>query len=131
VNTVHFMSEKNNWETPQELFDALHAEFGFTLDAAASDENHKLPRYYTAETDGLSQDWGGSVCSVILPTETRKRDCGLRNAGKKLRNRTPWWCFLSRQEQIVLPSTTSFTINPMLKSASCEVDYGLKTVDKR
>lgn len=59
MNAVHFMSEKNNWETPQELFDALHAEFGFTLDAAASDENHKLPRYYTAETNGLIQDWGG------------------------------------------------------------------------
>lgn len=54
-----FTSEKNYWETPQELFDKLHAEFQFTLDAAASDDNHKLPNYYTEETDGLSQDWGG------------------------------------------------------------------------
>lgn len=56
---MHFMSEKNDWETPQSLFDELHAEFHFTLDAAASDQNHKLPRYYTQESDGLSQDWGG------------------------------------------------------------------------
>ena len=59
MNHSLFSSDKNYWETPQELFNALHAEFKFTLDAAASDENHKLPRYYTADTDGLSQDWGG------------------------------------------------------------------------
>ena len=54
-----FTSDKNYWETPRDLFDDLHAEFNFTLDAAASDENHKLPKYYTEHTDGLSQDWGG------------------------------------------------------------------------
>lgn len=59
MNNVHFMSEKDDWETPQSLFDKLHEHFHFTLDAAASDSNHKLPRYYTKETDGLTQDWGG------------------------------------------------------------------------
>lgn len=59
MNNVHFMSEKDDWETPQSLFDKLHEHFHFTLDAAASDSNHKLPRYYTKETDGLAQDWGG------------------------------------------------------------------------
>ena len=125
MNTVHFMSEKNNWETPQELFDALHAEFGFTLDAAASDENHKLPRYYTVETDGLSQDWGGSVCSVTRLMEIRKQVYGLKNAGKKLRSPTRWWCFLSRLEQTGLPSMTSSTINPMWKSVFCEVGFAM------
>lgn len=61
MNKVHFMSEKNDWETPQELFDALHAEFQFTLDAAASNFNHKLPHFYTEETNGLTQDWGGGT----------------------------------------------------------------------
>lgn len=59
MNNVHFMSKKDDWETPQSLFDKLHEHFHFTLDAAASDSNHKLPRYYTKETDGLAQDWGG------------------------------------------------------------------------
>ena len=59
MNQSLFSSDKNYWETPQDLFDALHAEFDFTLDAAASDENHKLPKYYTIQSDGLSQDWGG------------------------------------------------------------------------
>ena len=59
MNKALFSSKSDEWETPQDLFDALHAEFHFTLDAAASHENHKLPQYYTEDTDGLSQDWGG------------------------------------------------------------------------
>jgi len=26
-NSVHFMSERHDWETPQEVFDALDREF--------------------------------------------------------------------------------------------------------
>lgn len=100
MNGVHFMSEKDDWETPQSLFDKLNEHFHFTLDAAASDSNHKLPRYYTKENDGLAQDWGGSVSSAILPTEMLKLVYGLKNVGKKLKSRTHWLCFLSRQEQI-------------------------------
>lgn len=53
-----FKSAKQDWETPMEVFDPLHAEFGFTLDAAASAENAKVARFFNAEDDGLSQDWG-------------------------------------------------------------------------
>lgn len=59
MNSVHFMSKKSDWETPQDLFNKLHDEFHFTLDAAASEHNHKLPRYYTESENGLAQDWGG------------------------------------------------------------------------
>jgi phage N-6-adenine-methyltransferase len=41
------------------VFDPLHERFGFTVDVAASIENTKLPRFYTAEQDGLAQDWTG------------------------------------------------------------------------
>ena len=58
---VMFSSEKNFWETPQKLFDELDAEFHFTLDAAASDENHKCARYFTQNDDGLRQNWGGET----------------------------------------------------------------------
>ncbi len=47
--------------TLPEVFDPLHAEHGFTLDAAASDINAKLPRYFTKERDGLRQPWTGEV----------------------------------------------------------------------
>lgn len=34
-------SNKDDWETPQKLFDQLNEEFHFTLDAASSDQNAK------------------------------------------------------------------------------------------
>lgn len=45
--------------TTLEDFDPLHERFGFTIDVAATAANAKLPRFYTAEDDGLAQDWGG------------------------------------------------------------------------
>ena len=54
-------ASRDDWETPQPLFDELHAEFGFTLDVAASDHNAKLPTYYTEIGNGLEQPWDG-VC---------------------------------------------------------------------
>ena len=38
-----------NWRTPRSLFDALHAEFGFTLDGASEPGNGLLPLASTAE----------------------------------------------------------------------------------
>lgn len=52
---------RSDWETPQDLYDRLDAEFHFTLDAAADDSNHKCDTYITKEQDGLSQPWGGIV----------------------------------------------------------------------
>lgn len=55
------MSEKDERETPDDLFAELHAEFSFTLDAAASHVNHKLPRYCTKAGgqigNGLTVSW--------------------------------------------------------------------------
>ena len=64
--TVHFSSDSPEWSTPQELFDALDAEFRFVLDVCATSENAKCQRYFTAETDGLSQRWSG-VCWMNPP----------------------------------------------------------------
>lgn len=62
MNTkVMFSSKEEKWATPQFVYDALNNEFGFTLDAAASDDNAKCGRYYTSETDGLSQCWQGET----------------------------------------------------------------------
>lgn len=61
MNPVVFSSKTSEWSTPQAFFDAVDAEFGFSLDAAASSENAKCPRYFTAEDDGLLQSWDGVV----------------------------------------------------------------------
>lgn len=127
MNDVHFMSNKNDWETPQELFDKLHEEFHFTLDAAANDHNHKLPRYYTEQTDGLKQDWGGSVYSAIHPTALRKPVYGQRSVGKKRRNRTLWLCFSFLPGLIVNPFMTSSTISRVSQSAFSKAAYALRT----
>lgn len=49
------------WQTPPELFNDLNSIFSFTVDAAASDSNTLLPRYWTEETDARTQDWSGET----------------------------------------------------------------------
>ena len=57
--SVHFSSATDLWYTPHDFYAALNGEFNFTLDPCATDENHKTDKYYTKETDGLSQSWDG------------------------------------------------------------------------
>jgi len=59
--SVHFSSASDNWATPQDFFDKLNDEFGFTLDVCASAENAKCEKYFTKEDDGLSKVWEGIV----------------------------------------------------------------------
>ena len=40
-------------------FAAWHSRFRFTIDPAASHENARLVRYWTAVDDALSQSWAG------------------------------------------------------------------------
>ena len=49
---------RKDWGTPAWLFDRLHEEFAFTVDAAAEAHNAKLPRFWDRSIDGLSQNWG-------------------------------------------------------------------------
>ncbi len=58
---VFFSSATDDWATPQSFFDQLDAEFHFTLDPCASAGNAKCRKFYTAQDNGLIQDWGGEV----------------------------------------------------------------------
>lgn len=60
MNSGMYSSNTDQWETPQDLFDELDAEFHFDLDVCALPENAKCPDYYTPEQDGLSQSWDGT-----------------------------------------------------------------------
>ena len=55
------------WATPPHIFKVLHEEFDFSLDVAASDAQHVLPRYFTAADDGLSKSWAGERCYMNPP----------------------------------------------------------------
>lgn len=60
MNTdLMFSSKTDEWATPPELFQELDKEFGFELDPCSTEENHKCPKFFTKEDDGLAQNWGG------------------------------------------------------------------------
>jgi phage N-6-adenine-methyltransferase len=64
---VLFSKKSDEWATPQWLFDELDKEYGFTLDAASSDDNAKCAKHYTMEEDGLSRCWSGETVFVNPP----------------------------------------------------------------
>lgn len=59
MTTGLFSNRTDEWATPRALFRELDQEFGFTLDVCATSENHTCDRYFTAEDDGLAQNWAG------------------------------------------------------------------------
>ncbi|MCP4393466.1 MAG: phage N-6-adenine-methyltransferase [Alphaproteobacteria bacterium] len=50
-------SEKDLWQTPIALFNALDQEFDFDVDICASEDNHLLPDYFTEERSALTNHW--------------------------------------------------------------------------
>lgn len=68
-NAPMFSKASDEWATPQGLFDKLHAEFGFDLDAAATLENAKTPRFIGPFYDALTFEWHeiGTTCWLNPP----------------------------------------------------------------
>ena len=64
---VHFSSKSNEWETPQDLYDKLDKEFGFTLDPCCTKESAKCDKYYTEKDNGLIQDWSNYIVFMNPP----------------------------------------------------------------
>lgn len=54
-------SKRDDWCTPLSLFRTIDAEFGFTLDAAASANNALCRNYHTVEDNALLKPWPGTV----------------------------------------------------------------------
>jgi phage N-6-adenine-methyltransferase len=57
VRKYYHSSKSGEYVTPQWLFDALNQEFGFTVDAAATESNRKCDKYFTQLDDGLLKSW--------------------------------------------------------------------------
>ncbi len=90
---------RNDWATPAWLFEELHEEFDFTVDAAAGSGNTKVPRFWSLEDDGLKQDWsrervwcnppyGAQVAHWV---EKAIADNGLAVLLVPVRSETVWW----------------------------------------
>lgn len=58
---------RNEYRTPDWVYNPLNRVFDFTLDVAATPENAKTEMYYTIDDNGLSQEWGG----IELPSGMR------------------------------------------------------------
>ena len=87
MNSVHFSTGKDDWGTPQDLFDALNKEFNFTLDPCADNNNHKCAKYYTIEQDGLAQSWAGETVFCNPPYSRKTKQMPVKSHGYKMLQR--------------------------------------------
>lgn len=62
-NTIRLFGSRNSdeWETPQDKWETWNKEFGFTLNAAATQQNTKCRNYYSLQDNSLMQPWTGRV----------------------------------------------------------------------
>lgn len=94
------MSDQERWQTPPEVWNPLHAEFRFDLDAFADAKTKRLPRYLK---DALGpQEWPGRRIFMNPPYGHKLAKCVLRGAAEAsrgklvvavipLRGRGGWW----------------------------------------
>jgi phage N-6-adenine-methyltransferase len=59
-NELMFSSEKQDWATPQNLFDELNHQYNFDVDVCAHSRNYKCEKYYTEDDNALEQEWKGT-----------------------------------------------------------------------
>lgn len=72
-----FSHQADDWETPWTLFQPLHEEFQFTVDAAANASNHLLPNWYGPGSpiaeDALTISWENQRCWLNPPYSMLKQ----------------------------------------------------------
>ncbi len=54
-------SNRDDWETPADLYSKLDTVHHYTLDPCCTHENAKCKKHYTREDDGLSKSWAGET----------------------------------------------------------------------
>lgn len=101
LNKSLYSSNKDDWETPKDLFKKLDREFGFTQDVCANTNNKKCDNYFSIQDDGLKQPWFG--VAWMNPPYGRGIDKWLAKAYREshndcicvcllpVRSDTKWW----------------------------------------
>lgn len=56
--SLMFSSKTDKWETPQDFFDELNREFGFSLDVCALPGNAKT---FPGIAAAMAEQWGGDI----------------------------------------------------------------------
>ena len=67
LNKALFSSKSKEWETPDDLFNALDEIFHFDLDVCATKDNTKCGQFFSPEDDGLKQTWKSKTCWMNPP----------------------------------------------------------------
>lgn len=63
---VGYSSKKEDWETPQYLFDRLNEKYNFKWDLAANDDNAKCANYITELENSLNVEWANLKGNLFL-----------------------------------------------------------------
>lgn len=82
INPSLFTSQNQCWETPHDFFNACNDAFGFTLDACATAENAKVPKFFSEADDGYHQTWDDEIVWMNPPYALREVAC-VRTCKKK------------------------------------------------
>ena len=67
INKEMFISNSQEWETPQDLFDRYNHMYRFTLDLCATPDNAKCERYFTKKENALIKSWFYEICWMNPP----------------------------------------------------------------
>jgi len=59
INKGLFTSDKDDWQTPLDLFELLSDYYNFDCDVCADDNNALCENYFTKENSCLTADWYG------------------------------------------------------------------------
>jgi site-specific DNA-methyltransferase (adenine-specific) len=127
MNSALFTSKSDEWSTPQDFYDRLNIQFGFTLDPCATKDNHKCDKYFTIEDDGLKQSWEGGTVFVNPPYSNIA--AWLEKAWKETRNSKKQTCVVclipSRTDtkywhQYVMESDIIYFVKGRLKFGGCK-----------
>ncbi len=90
---TRFSNRRQDWETPDEIFEPLAKEFKIVLDVCATNENHKCATWFTKEQNGLLQDWSTfSACWMNPPFGNQSK--WVRKAYKESQKGTTVVCLL-------------------------------------
>jgi phage N-6-adenine-methyltransferase len=61
MNKALFSKASDEWQTPQDFYDALANEFHFDLDCAATEDNAKVFNFISRQADALTCSWRGYI----------------------------------------------------------------------
>lgn len=114
IGSIIGKSKSVEYSTPSFIVSPLVKEFNLQIDVCASENNHKLPKYFTKEDDAFSKSWDGN-CWMNPPFD-RNLGKWVRKAHKEtyrdneingtkvclfpMRANTQWWSDVCKDSEI-------------------------------